>query len=109
MSDLNQVFAALGRLEAQGEESQRQRRRLFAKVEEVQESVAENGVAFAGMEARVVDLEDAHVKEVKPVLEDYKKTKAKGYGVLVGLGMVTGSLGAHMDKAWAGIKEALGF
>lgn len=101
MSELNEIFEALGRLEEQGEESQRQRRRLFGKVEEVQAAVAPYG-------PRLDHLEKTHAEETRPVLEDYKKTKAKGFGVLVGLGLVTGSVGAHFDKAWTAFKSALG-
>lgn len=101
MGDMAEIFAALGRLEEQGAESQRQRSRLFKKVEDIQTNSASHG-------PRLDALENTHDEDVKPVLEDYKKTKAKGFGVLVGLGLVAGGLGANIGKAIAAIRDALG-
>lgn len=108
MSELSEIFAALGRLEEQGDESQRQRRRLFKKVDDMQDGLAGLGASVGGMEPRIAALEHAQDNEIKPAMEDYKRTKAKGAGLLLGVGLGGGALGAHVDKGWAAVKSFLG-
>ncbi len=101
MVDVSKIYAALGRLEAQGEESQRQRGRLFRMVADIKADAAGHG-------PRLGALERAHKDDIKPVLDDYKRTKAKGLGLLFGLGLVAGGVGGNAGKAWAAVKEFLG-
>ena len=90
MSGLDQISAAIGRLQEAQENAERQRERMFEKLDSIAVQTAE----LPALARRIGEME--------PHVEDYKRLKQRGVGVL-GLIAVAGSLlGAWVRELWEG-------
>jgi len=86
--ELHEISQAIGRVEAVGQDLQRQSATLFRKVEEMQRQLAE----FAPVAETV--------KALKPEVDDWTRTKNKALGAIAFLSCIAAVMGAV--GSWAG-------
>ena len=84
MSNLNEVSAAIGRLEATQEHQRETDKDILSELKDLNKKMSR-------FEAAAND-----VAEMKPVVEELTKIKNKGFGVLIGLGIAAGGIGAAL-------------
>lgn len=109
MSDqetLLQITKELGGLSAQAKENSRKFETLFDKIDaltdELRESRAEASRAIAkaeAMEDHLARLEERVNDEIQPAVDEFKALKNRGLGVLGGIGLMSGGVGAALVKA----------
>jgi hypothetical protein len=90
----------IGRLLADAEENKRQRDAMFNKMDAMQKALNE----LCGQVKLILARHDTLVKEfeedVKPVIADYSRLKARGLGIIAGIGLVAGTGGSFLSKWW---------
>jgi chromosome segregation ATPase len=88
VTELDQISAAIGRLQEAQESAERQRARIFEQLARIAEQTSE----IPGLANRIEAME--------PHVEDYRRLKQRGIGVL-GVIAVGGSLlGAWFRELW---------
>jgi len=96
---------SLGRIMSQNEEHARQLSALFVQMDSLKRENAE--IAGIAKEAIRQGIENARMvrDEIKPVTDDYKNMKAKGYGVLSVVAIIGGGAAIALEaiiKGWRG-------
>lgn len=94
MGDLDEISLTLGKLLNGQEEAVRKQEAIFRNIDEIKGAMSEikGSVATvtAGHTALKVDVDE----NVKPHIEDFKKTKQRGIGLMAGVGLGGGASGA---------------
>ncbi|MEH6630171.1 MAG: DUF1515 family protein [Halopseudomonas aestusnigri] len=89
MSNLNEVSAAIGRLEATQEHQQETTKDILIEMKKINEKMS-------SFEAVAND-----VTKMKPAVEELTRLKAKGAYTLMGIGIGAGGLGAALKDTLA--------
>ncbi|MEP3245111.1 MAG: DUF1515 family protein [Sneathiella sp.] len=86
MSDLDQISLEIGKLRADNDEAKSQRRDMSEKLEKLNTAI--NLLVPMAKE----------IENIKPQINDYKKMKNRGIGILIGVALAAGSSGAILTK-----------
>ena len=90
MSDIDEVSRLVGRLEIGVKTTADQQTKIVDKLDEISATLNTHCGKLENM--------SKSIEEMKPDIEDYKRVKQKGFGVLVGLGFIAGGAGAWMKS-----------
>lgn len=88
MSGLDQISAAIGRLQEAQANAARQRERMFEKLDGIAAQTAE------------IPALARRIGEIEPHVEDYKRLKQRGVGILGLIAMGGSLLGAWIRELW---------
>ena len=103
MADLDQISAAIGSLQADAAETTRRSAVFFAKLDDIHDCLHEIKGSMSITALANVALNVDIDTNIKPVIEDYKRQKQRGLGLLagvtIGAGAAGGSLAAWLLKA----------
>lgn len=99
----NKVFMMLGEMSSQLQEGARQRDAMFKKLDTMDEKITKNAGALELVQSAQTSLQAKVEKEVMPVIAAVKDAKAKGIGLMIGIGLSGGTVGAIASKALAKI------
>ena len=83
----------LGQLSAENAESLRLNNALIQKIDALTVDLQHLSTEVKLMGERHLQLED-EVNEIKPIVEDYRKMKDRGFGVIAFIGLVSAGFGA---------------
>ena len=99
---LGRILAEQGSLKDALVESQRQRDAILRKLDEVQKEIHEYGGAAKAAVAGVAEINGRIEKEIMPHVDDYKKLKQRGFGVIAIIGLASSSLSAFVTNFLTG-------
>lgn len=98
--DLNDVYNRLGKLEASTDEVLRQMRALFVKIDAQRKDIHEVGGIAKEAVRQATENRDKIRDEIKPTVDDYKKLKNQGMGVIVFVGLLASGAGVGLAKIY---------
>lgn len=106
-NSLDEISRALGRIEGNIEETNRQTSALFTKFDKINDEVVEHRGAMKLLAQTQIEQKSRHDtleayvdKDIAPATEDFKAVKNRSIGALMGFGIASGSLGAAL-ATWA--------
>lgn len=94
MADLDEISLTLGKLLNGQEEAVRKQEAIFRNIDEIKSSMSEVKGSVATVTAGHTALKTDVDENLKPHIEDYKKNKQRGLGIMAGLGIGGGAGGA---------------
>lgn len=96
MADLDEISLTLGKLLNGQEEAVRKQEAIFKRIEDINGAMSEVKGSVATVTASHTALKADVEENLKPHIEDYKRNKARGIGILAGLGIGGGMGGATL-------------
>ena len=96
MADLDEISLTLGKLLQAQQDHAKKTEGLFRVTEEIKEGQAEVKGSVATLTAAHNALKKEIDDDIKPQVEDYKKNKQRGIGILAALGVGSGGVGAAL-------------
>ena len=98
MSDIDEVSKLLGILTAQNDQSAQQMVSLMQKFDNMQQDVQDiKQIAKEALD-KAEQLEERLDEDIEPDVQDYKKLKQRGIGVLGIIGIGSGAAGAGLRE-----------
>lgn len=91
--ELGSIQATLSAIQTDLQDAKNARRQVYQKLEE-------QGREIAGLKSDVAAVKTA-VDEMRPHIDDWRTTKAKGLGILVGVALAGGGVATGLSKLLA--------
>ncbi len=96
--ELHDVSLQIGRLLEAQEESTRGRAAMAGKIDDVHSAVHELTAMMKDFARNHEELREKVEKEVVPVVKEFSELKTKGTGIMIGVGLAAGGMGAGLTK-----------
>lgn len=93
------IYMALGRLTEAAEANLRSREVLYARVEQAVQAITELRSDFNEMKSNIKTVCNK-VQEMNPPIEDWKRIKQRGVGLLLGAGIAGSGVTFAIKKLW---------
>lgn len=93
MADLDEISRAIGEMQSQHKESERQRSRIFKLLDEIKDRQGEINGAINLVVSRL-DSQNKRIEVVEKSSDDFIALKNRGLGVIWVIGLAGGSIGA---------------
>ena len=90
-SELHEISQAIGGLQADNNETVRQRKAMFSKLDDIHDCMHEIKGAVAIVSSAHIALRAEVDTKIKPTLEDYERQKNRAIGVAAGIGLGGGA------------------
>lgn len=103
--ELHDVSLQIGRLLEAQEESSRGRAAMSGKLDDVHSAVHELTSMMKDFARNHDELKRQVQEEVVPVVKEFMDLKTKGTGIMIGVGLAAGGMGAGLTK----VLQYLGF
>lgn len=104
--DLHGVSKAIGKLEAENEEAERQRRAMFNKLDEIFREITKLTGAVEMLARDHSDTAKKVREDVMPTIDRIKNLEQRGMGVVAFVGVMAGGAGATalaLFNKWTGV------
>jgi hypothetical protein len=94
----NGLNRTLGRLESKIESAEKSREKIYEKLDDLVKISGATNTALALLQENQLFMRKQQDNVILPAIADYKKNKSLGVGLLAGVGVAGGSIGAALTK-----------